>query len=302
MDHLSCLRTFIEVAQNKSFTEAARHLGLSRASATKHVAALEDHYQARLLTRNSQFVSLTEAGKLVLEGGLSLLSEIEHIADRVQATTTELSGKITMGVPPAFGAHYLTPAIAAFQRQATGVEFDLQIDDGTSNLVREGQDVCIRITESLESTDEIARLIAYAPQVMVAAPAYLDAFPPLRTPKDLKDHQCLLNTLKTPNGVWSFARGEERISVPVTGPLRSNFGNPLLAAALYGQGLTIHPVYMIRDYIDDGRLQVALPDYRPTQLRIHAVYPQRKFLPTRIRSFLDFLKAWVEDHHVALDV
>lgn len=301
MDHLAYLRTFVEVAQNKSFTEAARRLGLSRASTTKHVAALENLYQARLLTRNSQFVCVTEAGELVLDGGLRLLSELEHLNDRVQAVTSELSGNITVGVPPSFGGHYLTPAIAAFQEIAQNVHFELQVDDGTSNLVREGQDVCIRITEKLQSTDEIAKLIAIAPQIMVAAPAYIENSPAINTPEDLDNHQCLVNTLKTPTGVWMFSRDDETYSVPVSGRLKSNFGNPLLAAALRGQGLTIHPVYMIRDYVENGRLQVVLPDYKPTELRIHAIYPQREFLPHRIRAFLDFLKQWVQENHATLN-
>lgn len=296
MDYITCTRTFVEVAQSQSFTKAARRLGMSRASATKHVAALEAVHQARFLTRNSQFVSLTEAGEVMLEGGLRLLNEVELLSDRVQAVTSELTGSICVGVPPAFGAHYLTPAVAAFQSEFGDVSFELQFDDGTSNLVRKGQDVCIRVSESLHSTEEIAKLIMLAPQVLVAAPSYLASAPPLTKPEDLTEHHCLINKLKTPNSVWTFEREEETYQVAVTGPVSSNFGSPLLTAALQGDGLTIHPHYMVREYLSEGRLEIALPDFTPTQLRVHAVYPQRDFMPARIRAFLDFLKDWVAKH------
>ncbi|MHA3794449.1 LysR family transcriptional regulator [Sphingomonas sp. YL-JM2C] len=301
MDQLSCIKTFIEVAQTKSFTLAARRRGLSRASATKHVAALEKMVGARLLTRNSQFVSLTEAGITMLEGGVRLIEDLEGLGEKIQGRTAGLVGTVRVGVPPSFGAHHLIPAISAFFETVEDVEISLFLDDGSSNLVSEGLDVSIRIGETLQSTDEVAKLLGHAPQAMVAAPSYVDKFGMPCTPHDLREHRCLIHTLKSPSDNWAFDGPEGHTIVRVSGPIRANFGDPLLSAALMGEGITIHPNYMVREYVEAGRLVVLMPDYVPTGLRIHAVFPQRRFLPARIRVFLDFIKKWLVQNSQRLD-
>lgn len=296
MDQLNCIRTFIEIARTRSFTLAARRRGISRASATKHVAELEKQLGARLLIRNSQFVSLTDAGEKMLEGGVRLLEDLEGLSESIRGETAGLSGIVRVGVPPSFGAHHMTPAIAAFQAEVRDVEVALYLDDGTSKLVREGLDISIRIGEALPNSDELAKLLTFAPQVAVASPDYLAAGPPLHTPMDLVAHRCLVHVLKTPTHSWSFTGPDGTVAAPVDGRFRSNFGDALLAAALLGQGISIHPTYMVREHLMAGTLVRVLPDYEPTRLRIHAVYPQRRFLPARIRLFLDFLKDWLTEH------
>lgn len=295
MDQLSCMKTFIEVAQSKSFSMAARHMGLSRGSVTKHIAALEKAFGARLLIRNSQFVSLTEAGEVMLQGAVRLVEDFDMLGDKIEGKTTGLIGKIRVGVPPRFGTHYLAPLAIEFLSTVTDVQIDMFLDDGTSNLVREGLDISIRISPSLQSTDEIAKFLAVAPQVAVASPTYLESRPAIRHPDDLRQHSCLIHALKAPTAVWTFTGPEGEVSVSVHSDLRSNFGEPLLQAAILGHGITIHPIYMVKEYLNDGRLQVVLPDYQATPMRIHAVYPQRRYLPARMRLFLDFLKKKLDE-------
>ncbi|GGN61686.1 LysR family transcriptional regulator [Novosphingobium indicum] len=302
MDLLSCIKTFVEVAHTKSFTAAAQRRGLSRASATKHVAALEDRLGARLFTRNSQFVVLTEAGETMLSGSVRLLEELEGLTEQVKGQTKEVTGLIRIGVPPSFGAHYLVPALINFLEDAANVEISIFLDDGSSNLVREGLDISIRIGESLPDTDEVAKLLTDAPQLAVASPEYLARAPRLETPEDLANHQCLVHALKSPTEKWSFVGPDGPVTVKVKGRISANFGTPLLAASVAGQGITIHPTYMVKEFVQAGKLVVVLPDYQPTALRIHAIYPQRRFLPVRIRIFLDFLKKWLVDNRDRLEI
>ncbi len=301
MDKLSCIKTFIEVARTKSFTIAAQRRGLSRASVTKHVSALEEMIGARLLTRNSQFVSLTDAGSAMLEGGGRIIEDLEGLSEYIRGNTEELSGQVRVGVPPAFGTHQLVPAIADFLTKVKNIDIILSLDDGRSNLVREGLDISIRIKESLPSTDEVAKLLADAPQFAVASPDYIARYGMPKTPVELKDHQCLVHTIKSGSGEWSFTGADGVTAVHVSGKIRSNFGEPLLTAALMGQGISIHPLYMVKEYLDKKSLVVVMPDYEPTRLRIHAIYPQRRFLPARIRVFLDFLRSWLIEHSDQLE-
>jgi len=288
------MKTFVEVAQARSFTVAARRMGVSRATATKQVAALETILGARLLDRNSQFVSLTEAGSEMLEGSVRLLEDLEGLAENVASSTGAARGTIRIGVPPSFGANHLIRAIAAFLEVSPKINIQLVLDDGTSNLVREGIDVSIRIATSLQSTGEIAKLLGRVRQLLVASPAYIARHGKPRTPLDLSEHNCLVHALKSPSDVWTFIGTEGQMAVHVSGTIRSNFGDPLRTAALFGQGISIHPTYMVEQDIADGALVALLPDYEPLALDITAIYPQRRHLPARIRSFLDFTKDWLE--------
>lgn len=296
MDQLRCIKTFVEVAQARSFTTAARRLGLSKATATKQVAALEASLGARLLDRNSQFVSLTETGAAMLEGSVRLLEDLEGLAETIVSATRGPSGTIRVGVPPSFGANHLLPAIAAFVEVAPDIRIQMIQDDGTSNLVREGLDLSIRIAASLRSTGEIAKLLGRVRQVLVASPDYIARRGAPTTPDQLAEHNCLVHALKSPTDFWTFDGPDGEVSVRVEGNIRANFGDPLRMAALLGQGISIHPIYMVERDLAEGRLVALLDGYEPLALDITAIYPQRRHLPTRIRAFLDFTKDWLSNN------
>ncbi len=136
MDRLSCLQTFVKVALAKSFTAAARSLGISKATATKHVAALERQMSAQLLVRNSQFVSMTDAGAILLESGTRLIEDFENVSEELRRATVGPAGIVRVGVPPSFGTSHLTPAIVAFTHEVPDIQVAIYIDDGNGNLVR----------------------------------------------------------------------------------------------------------------------------------------------------------------------
>ncbi|WP_052121113.1 LysR family transcriptional regulator [Inquilinus limosus] len=292
MDRLRLIRTFVAVANARSFTAAAEGLSLSRAAVTKQVAALEDMLRVQLLSRTTHSVNLTDAGAVLLEEGPRLLDDFEALELRMRSATARPAGTVRIGTPPSFGAYHVVPAIRAFGAVHPDIQVALTNDDGSLDIVRSGFDFSIRIAHSLRDASSISRLLMRAPQVLVAAPAYLECHGAPQAPGDLAGHRCLVHTGKSPTGIWRFQRDGDAFQVHVTGPFWSNFGEAIRSAALMGEGISMHPTYMVDDDIRAGRLRQVMTDFTPTELEIRAVYPRRD-LPLRATLFLDHLRDWL---------
>ena len=291
-DRLRQLEVFLAVAQARSFTAAGQRLGMSRANVTKLVAALERRLEVQLLNRNTQHVAPTEAGMLLMGKADTLLQDLHALEATIRDSAVDPVGTIRVGVPPSFGAAHLVPAVAAFQRSHPRSRIVMCLDRGNAELVRDGLDLSLRIAMALKDASYIARLLVRVPQLLVASPAYLERRGAPGTIADLADHDCLVHMLKSPTGQWLFSEAGRVSSLEVTGPLVADFGEALRSAALLGEGISMHPTYMVADDIAAGRLTVVLPSITPAGLSIHAIYPQ-KTVPARVRTFLDFLVKWL---------
>jgi len=291
MDKLRSIKVFIEVARSLSFSTAAQRLGMARGTVSKHVAWLEQTLGTRLLTRTTKSVALTEAGLSLLEYGPELLERAEAVDAAVLSNAQGPKGVVRVGTPPAFGAMYLTPMATEFSLLYPEIQVEFYLDDGRSDLVMEGLDVSIRIAATLRDTSQVAYVLATSPQLLVAAPSYLEKHGVPGSLADLRHHNCMIHTLKSPTHLWSFTGPEGKISMKVSGNIRSNFGESLRHAALMGHGITMYSINMVAEDLRAGRLAVVLPQYRPTELIVYAVIQGRKHLPLRLRLFLDFLIA-----------
>jgi len=294
VDRLRCIEVFIEVARDGSFTGAARRLGISKASATKHVAWLERSLGAKLLNRTTKHVGLTEAGTHALNQGRLLLDGYEEIGAGARELIEKPRGIVRVGTPPSFGTHHLAPLVAEFAESYPDIRILLMLDDGSANLITQGLDLSIRIGPPPEDAGHIAVPLTKAPQVLVAWESYLRAHGTPKTPADLHEHNCLVHTLKSPTNIWRFSGVEGEVSVRVNGTVCSNFGEALMQAALLGHGISMHPYYMVSEHLKENRLAVVLPGYEPIELDIYVVYPTREHLPARTRRFLDYLKRWAK--------
>ncbi len=300
MDKLKAIEVFIEVAQGLSFSGAAQRLGMAKGNVTKHVAWLEKTLGAQLLTRTTKSVSLTESGLALLENGRELLDRVESIDTAVRQSVKEPKGMLRLGAPPSFGAFHLVPIITAFSSAHPDIQVVLYLDDGRTDLVAEGLDMSVRIATSLKDTSQVAQRLAVVPQLLVASPDYLRRRGTPQTIADLADHECMVHALKSPTNIWTFmgddqtegAATSSKTTVRVHGTIRANYGEPLRHAALLGHGISMHPTYMVMQDIHEGRLVSVLPQYRPVGVDIYAVFPSRKNLPLRVRTFLDFLRQW----------
>ncbi|MBC7445346.1 MAG: LysR family transcriptional regulator [Polaromonas sp.] len=290
MDRLRAIEIFTEVARGRSFTAAAVRLGMAKGNVTKHVKWLEESLGAQLLTRTTKSVSLTEAGLSLLETGQELLDRFDMVEAAVRGAVRAPKGTIRVGTPPSFGAAHLVPLVTAFSAKNPEIQFVMHLDDGRVDIAGEGLDLSLRIAPSLKDTSLIAQKLGSVPQLLVASQAYLAAKGEPLKPEELSQHDCLVNALKSPTNFWTLTGPGGKKSVRVAGSMRSNFGEPLRHAALLGQGISMHPNYMVARDIRENFLRIVLPAYQPTQLDIYAVYPSRRNMPGRVRLFLEFLR------------
>ena len=292
MDRLRCLEIFAEVARGGSFTAAAQRFAISRSAVSKHVAWLEQTLGAQLLARTTKEVGLTSAGQRLLESSLQLLERFEAMQAEVRDAIDTPRGVIRIGTPPSFGVHQLLPLVLRFTALHPDIQVTIEADDGRASLVAERLDMSIRIAPALDDASFVAQSLLKAPQVLVAAPAYLQRAGQPASVQELARHECLVHTLKSPTAYWRFATPQGEAAVRVRGALCSNLGEVLQHATLAGRGLAIHPTYMVAADIAAGRLVNVLPQTPPLGLDIYVIYPARSNLPQRVRAFLDHLRDW----------
>jgi DNA-binding transcriptional LysR family regulator len=280
---------FTKVAKAGSFASAAKELGLSRAMATKHVMQLENGLGIRLLNRTTRNLSLTEVGMVYLERCLQILDEMEEMEIAVTRLQTEPRGTLKVNATPFFGAYHLAPAIAAYMEAFPDVNVELVLQAGYIDLIEEGFDLAIHLDEMRDSS-LIARKLGSSQRIVCGSPNYFKKHGIPKTPDDLRRHNCLINSSLPPRDQWQFSiPGGETTIVKVTGNMEANVADALRMAAISGLGLVLLPTYMVGQDIRKGRLNPVLTDYVPAPLEIHAVYPHRKHLSAKVRTFVDFL-------------
>lgn len=289
MDKLTSMLVFTKVAKAGSFAAAAKELGLSRAMATKHVMQLENGLGIRLLNRTTRNLNLTEVGAVYLERCRQILDDMEEMELAVTRLQTEPRGLLKVSASPFFGSYHVAPAITAYMEVYPDVHVDLILQTSYADLIEEGFDLAIQLDE-LQDSSLIARSLGTSQRVVCGAPAYFKKHGTPKTPEDLKNHNCLVNVSLSPRDHWQFTiPGGESLTVKVSGSLQANVADALRIAALSGLGLVILPTYMVGQDIRKNRLQAVLTEYVPAPLEIHAVYPHRKHLSAKVRTFVDFL-------------
>ena len=288
MDRLNAMSTFVQVVENQSFTVAAERLGLSRAQVSKSVMLLEAHLGTRLLNRTTRRIGLTDSGRIYYQRCREILDEIDEAEECAREDNAEPRGVLTVGAPSSFGRLHLQPLIPAFLARYPGVQLSLSLADRFLDVVGEGFDVAVRIAE-LEDSSLIARRLAPCRRVLCASPGYLRRNGTPRVPQDLAIHACLVYSNDLRPDTWALhgPAGVERITV--NGPVCADNGDVLCAAAEAGLGVTLLPTFIVGESLRAGRLLPVLEDYCPPDLSINAVYPSRRFLAAKVRSFVDFV-------------
>lgn len=289
MDRFQSLHAFAKVVESGSFARAADRLDLSVSAVSRHVRDLEAHLGVRLLNRTTRRLSLTESGRAFYERCVQLLADLAEAEEQVTASAIVPRGTLRMTASVSFGVGYLAPALAEFQRQHPQLRFDVELSDRAIDLVDEGIDVAIRIGD-IGSQALIGRRIGVAQMICCAAPSYLARHPAPRAPADLAAHLCLTYEYASVGNLWRFSDAEGRVhEARASGPVHANNGAMLCALAVAGVGVTLEPDFIVADDVRAGRLVPLLPGYMAPAIGINAVYPSRRHLSAKVRSFIDFL-------------
>ena len=287
------MRVFVSVVDLGSQSAAADHLELSRPVVSRYLAELEDWTGARLMHRTTRKLSLTAAGSEILprcRQMLELSADMQAVLSEPDETPR---GLLRISVSTSFGQAQLADAMAAYVKRYPGVRIEMQMLDRTVNLVDERIDLAIRVSNDLDP-NLIARRLSVCRSVVCASPAYLREHPIPRQVQDLSQHNCLTHSYFG-HSLWHFEVDGEQVSVPVQGNISANEALTLERATLAGTGIAMLPTYLVWQALRSGTLVRLLPEARPRELGLNAVYTSRKHMPATLRSMLDFLAARFTD-------
>lgn len=288
MDKLKAMRMFAAVVSEGSYVEAGRRLGMARSSISKAVTELETMLGARLLDRTTRSVHPTEAGLAYYERCIDILARVEETERQVSHLHEEPKGLLKLNAPMSFGSLHLGDAIVDFMEAYPDLRIEMRLNDRFVDPIEEGFDVTIRIAE-LRDSSLIARKLAPARRVLVAAPDYLSKYAEPQRPEDLSGHRCLNFGHTAPTLKWALVSNGRTVMAPISSVLCSNNGDVLRLAAIGGQGITLLPTFIVGADIIAGRLAVVLPTFPPTDLDVFALYAPHKHLAAKVRVFIDFL-------------
>lgn len=289
MDRLSAMQAFVAVVEAGSFVRAADELGMSKTSISRLVVDLESHLGARLLQRTTRRVRPTEAGERFFARASLLLSDLDEAESEVTWTTLTPHGLLRVSVPLSFGQRYLAPLLPLYRKQYPDVQLEVSLTDHLVDLVNDGFDLAIRGAWQHGDT-YVARHLAPVRIVICASPGYVARHGAPQTPEALASHNCLTKISGAISETWTVFRAGDTIAVPVRGGMRADSDDILLTAALAGEGIVAMPTFMAGDDIAKGNLVPLLLDWQYPAATLMAVYPTRRYLSAKVRTFVEFMQ------------
>lgn len=292
MDTLTRIRAFIDVVEAEGFSAAARKTGRSKALLSKYVRELEDDLGALLLNRTTRQFSLTEAGHTYYRTASDILKEIDNLADLVREKNADLKGKLRISVPRTFIDAEVGQSLIDFAKENPELSLEIVAEDRFVDLIEEGFDLAIRITR-MEDSGLIARKLSDFRVYAVATADFVAQHGPLDGPQDFSRVPFIIDTnTRFHNTVRYLEPDGGSNSVAISGPIEVNSPQATLRAARAGLGIAMVPDFIARPYIQSGELVTLFDDYISKDRGIYAVYPHRRYLPAKVRSFVDYLSAW----------
>ncbi len=289
MDTLGALSLFAKAVETGSFSEAGRQSGLAPSSVSRRIVELEGWVGAALFHRTTRKLNLTEVGRSFHERTKGILLDLEEAKIMAAQLEDHPSGLIRLTIPASMERH-LTAAIGEFQSRWPGVRFALTFSDRMVDLVSEGYDLAVRIGR-LEDSTLRARKIGEARRYLCASPRYLDRAGVPERPQDLAGHNCLIFRTHPGYNVWRFKAGGRIVDVRASGNFSANSGTALVSAARDARGLILAPDWLVGPSLAIGEFVEVLPKHPPVPDRtpIYAVHPYQRFVPPKVKTFVDFL-------------
>jgi len=287
MNAFGAIPVFVAVVENDGFSAASRAIGISKSAVSKRINQLENHLGVRLLHRTTRKLSLTEAGERYFEHAAQALTAAGQAEDAVTELQGEPQGKLKISSPMSFGRLHVAPLIPIFMQRYPKILIDLVMDDRNIDLVAEGFDVAIRSGDMPAST-LIARKLAPLRQVLCASPDYIDRYGMPVTPSELSERNCILFSYSGDANEWTLNKDGKAEAVLVSGSYRVNNSEAILVALREGIGIGRLPTFVAGPDLREGNLVRILESYNIPDHTFYAVFPERQYLPAKVRAFLDF--------------
>jgi DNA-binding transcriptional LysR family regulator len=292
MDVFQSMRFFVAVAQSGSFTAAAELLDTTTTNVSKTISSLETRLHTRLINRTTRRLALTEAGLRYLQRCERILDDVREADEEAGTAHTLPVGRLKIHAMSAIGNHYVIDAIARYREIHPTVMFDLTLTNRVPDLLEEGFDMSIVLARELPDSGFVAQRLGITYSILCASPAYLEKRGMPHSPDALAEHECLriVNTVM-PVEHWTFEgpQGMETITIPLS-PFHINTADGMTIAIRKGMGIGIQPIASAVDGLRAGTLVRVLPEYRLEELNLFAIYPSRKFVDAKTKTWVDFLK------------
>ena len=289
---LNAIQTFIRVAEAGSFSAAARQNGMKQSAVSQQIAALEEALGVVLLHRTTRSMALTEQGQRYLQQVRHLLNAMEELEQQLRPDSQPLSGRVHIQLPSGIGQR-LMPSLIAFQQAHPALQLTLALEDRLSDLIAEGVDLAIRLSESPPAT-LAARVLTTVETVLVASPDWIARHGTLQTPAELAHHPHVRFSGVSPDAPLQLLSATERISVPVKSVFRANNSDALRQALEAGLGIGGLQTLIGAEALASGRLVRLLPDWRLPDRYLYAIFPDARFIPHRVRALVARLSEVLE--------
>lgn len=288
---------FVKVVQAGSFSEAARQLGLPTSTISTRVARLEKRLGVTLLQRTTRRLHLTEAGTVYYHHasqGLGYMLEAEAAIDEARQ---QPQGKLKVTAPADLGDSLLAGLVERAQQEFPALELELLLTDRYIDLVAEGVDVAIR-TGELRDSSLVAKSLGTIRWAVFTSRDYLTQSARLELPQDLHTHHCLQFT---PMGrdAWDLSNGHNSITIPLQARTLANSIGVVKSMTENGQGVALLPAFICKPGLANGDLVHVLPDWQAKADPVHLVYPRQRFMPPKLRAFIDLAQDELRHHFSA---
>jgi DNA-binding transcriptional LysR family regulator len=288
MDKLNNMQVFCRIVELGTFAAVAREMNLSAMMISKYLSQLEESLGVTLLNRTTRQLNLTEAGEVYYYRSKQLLDDFLELDEYTAQLGRNVKGTLKISAPIDFGGLYMVPAIDAYQQENPDVKILMTLHNSRANLMEGNFDLSILVTDSLD-LGVVARKIAETRLCTYASPGYLAKHGEPRHIDDLSGHRCL-HYMDTPHrDYWVFKVNGEETKIKTNWHFASNNGRALCQAAALGMGITQAPALSVANHLEQGKLVEILQDYRIPSLAIYATYLQRRFLPAKLTTFVNFL-------------
>jgi DNA-binding transcriptional LysR family regulator len=294
-DEISDLRLFVKMVAAGSLSETARRLNSSLPAMSRRLSALEARLGVRLINRGTRHFTVTEEGSLLYERSVSILADLDAAESEVTAKISAPQGHVRVGALLEIGRRRFAPLIADFSKRYPRISIELVLNDSHVDVVGDDLDVGLLIDQPTDG-GMISRRLLSSRRVVCASPKYIAEHGAPETPEDLLRHDCIrLVRGRHVFDRWTFMEKGKLREVQVQGKLMTNNAEVMHGWALMGRGIAFKALWDIEDELKEGRLVEVLAPFAHHVINLYVVYPTRTHLPSRVRVFIDFIVASLND-------
>ena len=283
MSDLNEIQIFTQVVSQGSFTSAAKYLGLTKSTVSRKISALEKRLGVRLLTRSTRQLHLTEEGGVFFQRCQRIMSDLEEAELVLLSSQENVAGHLNIIMPPEFGQLVMGKVIGEYLQLYPNVTINAELSNRKVDMLGEGIDLLFRLGLGADSS-LISRQVASSRPLLVASPNYIEREGEPGDPTDLEQHDCIVGKLRS----WNFYRKNTEKTIKPQGVFETNNITCAREVALTGLGVARLPPFLAQDAIANGTLVHLLQDWQSSDSRIYALYPDRRYMPRKLKTFLGF--------------